>query len=152
LVILDISFGASAPALFRALRHAHWLGLAAPSSATILPLASFWLNASTATTVAFVVAIVTFAAWRRTRFFGNVAPLIVALMLTAMGLLLPQSGGAANFFYALPFFMLFTSGVFADLIESRLPDAPIALMFVLVIGQAVYSIVGLMRVFGGGSR
>jgi len=38
------------------------------------------------------------------------------------------------------------------LIESRMPDVPIALIFVLVVGQAVYSIVGLMRVFGGGTR
>jgi hypothetical protein len=138
--------------MFRAMRNAHWLGLAAPTGVTIAPLASFWLNASAAAAVAFVVAIVTFAAWRRTRFFGTLAPLIIALMLTAMGLLLPQSGGAANFFYALPFYMLFSAGVFADLIESRLPDAPIALMFALVTGQAVYSIVGLMRVFGGGAR
>ncbi|HUO59237.1 MAG TPA: glycosyltransferase family 39 protein [Candidatus Acidoferrales bacterium] len=151
-VILDVSFGANIPALFKALRNAHWLGLAAPTGVAIVPLASFWLYASTATSVAFVVAIVTFAAWRRPRFFGNLAPLIVALMLTAMGLLLPQSGGAANFFFAMPFFMLFTAGVFADLIESRMPDVPIALIFVLVVGQAVYSIVGLMRVFGGGTR
>ncbi|HEX8925562.1 MAG TPA: glycosyltransferase family 39 protein [Terriglobales bacterium] len=149
-VILDASFGASVPAFFRALRHAHWLGFAAPTGIAVIPLATFWINATAATAVAFVVAIVTFITWRRTRFFGNVAPLIIAAMLMAMGLLLPQSGGASNFFYALPFFMLFSAGVFADLIESRLPDAPIALMFVLTIGQAVYSIVGLMRVFGGG--
>jgi hypothetical protein len=151
-VIVDVSFGASIPAMFRGLRNAHWLGLAAPTGVAIVPLASFWMNASAATAVAFVVAVATFAAWRRPRFFGTLAPLIIALLLTAMGLLLPQSGGAANFFYALPFYMLFSAGVFADLVESRMPDAPIALIFVLVIGQAVYSIVGLMRVFGGGAR
>jgi len=113
-------------------------------------IGSFFVNGSPATLLCFVIAITTFAAWRRTRFFGNAAPLIVAVMLLVFGFVLPHSGGAMFFFYALPFLLLFSSGVFADLFESQSPSVPIGVAYGGVVAQVVYSVAGLMRVFSRG--
>ena len=86
-------------------------------------------------------------AWRRSRFFGNTAPLIVFLILLAMSILFPQNGASAILFATLPFLLLFVAGVFADLIESRLQAPALAFLFAVIAAQAAYSIVSLMRMY-----
>jgi hypothetical protein len=76
--------------------------------------------------------------------------LIVALMLLAGGILMAVNVGALFFFYALPFLLVFASGVFADLFESREPGVPYGISYGLLLAQIVYSVVGLMRVFSRG--
>jgi hypothetical protein len=66
------------------------------------------------TTVAFLSCLVVFALWRRTRYFGNIAPLIVAVLL-------PWWPGrflaASSPLWALPFSLVFVGGVYADMLE-----------------------------------
>jgi hypothetical protein len=66
--------------------------------------------------VAFLACVVVFLAWRRTRYFGNTAPLIVALLLPWWpGRFLP----GASALWALPFAFVFIGGIYSDLLESR---------------------------------
>jgi hypothetical protein len=76
-----------------------------------------------------VVAVVTFAAWKRVRFFGTAAPLIVFIVLVLLGIALPHQGGLAFYIMALPFSYVFISGVTVDLLESK--QAPIMLGVVI---------------------
>ena len=108
-------------------------------------LGNFYFEAAPAALIAFGIAIPAWCASRRSRFFGNTAPLIVLLFLLAMSTLFPQSGATALLFATLPFLLLFVAGVFADLVEGRLQAPVHAVIFALAAAQAAYSIVSLMR-------
>jgi len=117
----------------------------------LLPLIlGFYVNASPATGLLFIVALGTYLAWRRARFFGNSAPLIVAFSLLAVGILMSVDVGALFFFYALPFLLVFACGVFADLFETKDPGVPYGIGYGLALAQVIYSVIGLMRVFSRG--
>ena len=62
----------------------------------------------------FVIALITYIAWKRTRYFGNTAPLIAAFVLHLIG-----HDGAQAAIWALPFVFTFIGGIFADLLETR---------------------------------
>ncbi len=64
------------------------------------------------------VALVTYAAWPRTRYFGNTAPLLVAVLFLRLGMAHPHVAGAGFLLAAVPFLFIFVSGVLADLLET----------------------------------
>lgn len=67
--------------------------------------------------VLLVVALVTYVAWRRARYFGNTSPLLVAAGLLYLALITPMT--RISPVWALPFIFVFIGGVWADLLESR---------------------------------
>jgi hypothetical protein len=150
--LIAISYGFHPSRFFHGLTAAKWMSVSLDAFRTNLLalLLGFYGNASPATGLLFIVALGTYLAWKRTRFFGNSASLIVALMLLAGGILMAVNVGALFFFYALPFLLVFASGVFADLFESREPGVPYGISYGLLLAQIVYSVVGLMRVFSRG--
>ncbi|HEX3322560.1 MAG TPA: hypothetical protein VHR84_17785 [Terriglobales bacterium] len=82
-------------------------------------LGSFLAKSSPALVIALPVAFITYAAWSRARYFGNTAPLLVALLLLVLGLATPHAPGAALYVSALAFLFTFVAGVLADLLETR---------------------------------
>jgi hypothetical protein len=66
--------------------------------------------------VAFVAALLTFLFWKRTRYFGPVAPLIVALLLPWWP---GQFVSGASIVWSLPFGFVFIGGIYADLLERQ---------------------------------
>ncbi len=63
---------------------------------------------------AFLSCLLVFLLWRRTRYFGNFAPGIVALLLPWW----PGSSlGASSPLWALPFALVFMGGIYADLLD-----------------------------------
>lgn len=150
LVLLDLFYLADLGSLFRGLVHAGLAGwMLQPLEPRLLGrlLANFFLDASPAALVAFGFAIVAWCVSRRSRFFGNTAPLIVFLFLLAISLFFPQSGAGAMLFATLPFLTLFIAGVFSDLVEGRLQAPAHAVIFAVVAAQAAYSIVSLIRMY-----
>jgi hypothetical protein len=92
-----------------------------------------------------LLAIATFCVWRRTRFFGTAAPLLMAMVLIIFGLAFPYAAGFSFMVVALPFLFVFIAGICADLLESR--GAPLArgtILAALVI-HAYFSVAGLWR-------
>ncbi len=67
--------------------------------------------------VLLIVSLVTYVAWRRTRYFGNTSPLLVAGGLIYLALITPMTPIAPV--WALPFIFVFIGGVWADLLETR---------------------------------
>jgi hypothetical protein len=66
--------------------------------------------------VALLGALALYAAFRRSRYFGNTAPLLIGLLL----LLIVTTGvHAAPWLWALPFLLTFLGGVYADILETR---------------------------------
>jgi hypothetical protein len=69
--------------------------------------------------LALPIAVVTYLLWRRSRYFGNTAPLLVAVLFVALGMAHPHAAGAGFLLGAIPFLFIFVSGVLADLMETR---------------------------------
>lgn len=88
-------------------------------------------------------ALVTYIAWPRTRYFGNTAPLLVAVLFVVVGMAHPHVGGAGFLLAAVPFLFLFVSGVLADLLETAqrpLVMACIVALLVTYVARTVYAL------------
>lgn len=75
-------------------------------------------RACPALALALPVTIVTYAIWPRTRYFGNTAPLLVAVTFVFLGIAHPHVAGAGFLIAAIPFLFIFVAGVLADLMET----------------------------------
>jgi hypothetical protein len=64
-----------------------------------------------------VVSVLAYFFWKRTRYFGNTAPLLVAVALLYWALVSPMALIASV--WALPLVFVFMGGIWADLLETR---------------------------------
>src|SRR6516164_1790661 len=94
------------PATFvEALHAANWVEfspalLSSKSTVTLLWL--FFVQNGLGTLVLLLTSLLAFAVWRRTRYFGNAAPLITGLLLVVAGLTMQHFAGMVFLFVALP--------------------------------------------------
>lgn len=89
------------------------------------------------------VVLITYAAWPRTRYFGNTAPLLVAVLFILLGMAHPHVAGAGFFLAAVPFLFIFVSGVLADLLETQyrpLVAACIVALLLTYIARTVFAL------------
>jgi len=91
------------------------------------------------------VALVTYLVWRRTRYFGNTAPLLVAVIFFALGLGTPHHPGLGFRLVAMPFLFVFVAGVFADLLETKHRALVQAGLLGLFSAYAIWGLVALAR-------
>jgi hypothetical protein len=99
--------------------------------------------------LALPVAVVTYAVWPRTRYFGNTAPLLMTVLFIALGIAHPHIAGAGFLLGAMPFLFVFVSGVLADLMETRWRSLVTAGVFGLMAAYVVWSFLGLARASQG---
>ncbi len=92
------------------------------------------------------VAVATYAAWPRTRYFGNTAPLLVAVLFLGLGIAHPHSDGAGFLLAAVPFLFLFVSGVLADLLETSYRQLVMACIVGMMAAYVVWSVLNLAQV------
>jgi len=91
-------------------------------------------------------ALITFFAWRRTRYFGNSAPLIVAVIFLFLGLITPHQPGQGFELIAMPILFVFIAGVLADLLESKQRQIVMGAVVGLLAAYIVWSITSLGRI------
>ncbi|HYG98352.1 MAG TPA: hypothetical protein VD837_04420 [Terriglobales bacterium] len=91
------------------------------------------------------VCIGLFLGWRRTRFFGTTAPLLVFVAFTVLALTLVHQHVLTFLWIALPFLMVFMAGVCADLLEgrSRWSGLISGLLLATLCSHALFSLMGL---------
>jgi hypothetical protein len=92
------------------------------------------------------VALVTYAAWPRTRYFGNTAPLLVAGLFVILGMAHPHVAGAGFLLASVPFLFIFVSGVLADLLETRYRPLVMACIVGMMAAYVIWSLVNLAQV------
>ena len=83
--------------------------------------------------VATAVALVVYVTTRRSRYFGNTAPLLMVLVLAP---LYTSQVVSAPWLWALPFLFTFVGGVFADMLETRQRKLFLLLSGAVVVTQA----------------
>jgi len=106
-------------------------------------------RACPALALALPFAIVTYVAWPRTRYFGNTAPLLVAVIFILLGMAHTDRGGAGFLISAAPFLFLFVAGVLADLMETRYRAVVSAGVVGLLLAYVVWSVGSLSAVPAG---
>jgi hypothetical protein len=92
------------------------------------------------------VAVATYILWRRTRYFGNTAPGLVALIFTGLGMAHPHIAGAGFLLASIPFILIFVSGVLADLMESSARPLVTASVWGLLAAYILWSLQALTQV------
>ncbi len=91
-------------------------------------------------TVASAAAVALYLGLRRSRFFGNTAPLLCALVLM---LLVMTGAPGAPWLWALPFLLTFVGGVFADTYEGPRGRLALGAAGAIVLMQAVFCVLSL---------
>lgn len=118
-------------ALFAAISYAHVFGelfRGAPPLLTLLP-----------------AALLTYFAWKRARYFGNTAPLLVAALLLVLAAAAPLFPGQGFHLAALSFLFVFVAGACADLLETRQGALVAAALAGLLTAAAIWNLLQLAR-------
>lgn len=105
------------------------------------------LNLSNAgLTIAMLSAAALYIFHRRSRYFGNTTPLIVALILLSL-----ETTGVRSepWIWALPFLLTFTGGVFADMLESRRKRMFLWLTGIFALTQVILTLASLPLFISG---
>jgi hypothetical protein len=136
------------PAIFgQALAHADWLEISLNNiswRAFVSLFGWFFFQNGIGLVLLLGISLVTFAVWKRARFFGTAAPLITGTLLACLALRM-HFQGFAFLLMALPFLILFMAGVSADLLESRYALAANAVIGGVLIANAMIDVYGLLH-------
>jgi hypothetical protein len=104
------------------------------------------VRSSPALVLALPVTLFTYALWRRTRYFGNTAPLLVAVLFVILAMAHPHSAGSGFFLAAIPFVFLFVAGVLADLLETSYRPLVLACTLAMLITYVARTLLALAEI------
>ena len=139
-------------AFARGMQHATFWG-ATWRAFAVLPVykevATQIARACPALALALPIALATFAGWRRSRYFGNTAPLLVAVIFILLGIAHPHVAGAGFFLASVPFLFIFVSGVLADLLETSYRTLIMACVVTLLLTYIARTLLALAQVQPG---
>lgn len=108
-------------------------------------LLGFFLFRQPTSLLLLLIAISTYFSWKRARFFGTTAPLLVFILVLLLGMAMPHQGGLNFYILALPFSYVFIAGVMTDLLESKHAPLMLGLVIGVLLGHVVVSFAGLLR-------
>jgi Dolichyl-phosphate-mannose-protein mannosyltransferase len=150
-ILIFASYFFHANAFWDGLRQARFLGIAPHAfvmrGAYHQVLTQLGQN-SPALVLAFPAALLTFLAWPRARYFGNLAPLLVTALLLVLAVGTPHYPGLGFQIVVLPFIYVFVSGVAADVLETPQRALAMACVWGLLAAQAAWNLWELGRVAG----
>jgi hypothetical protein len=148
LVLLFATYLFRPGAFLNAMHHATWLGFT--PQVFSMPAAYHELFAvmgqnSPALVLALPIALATYALWPRARYFGNTAPLLVAVLCLFLGFVTPHYQGLGFQLVALPFLFVFVAGITADLLETKQRTLVMACTIGLLLAYTFWSVTELAR-------
>lgn len=152
LVLLFATYFFHPHAFCQGMRHASFWG-ATWRSFTVLgvyrEVALQILRACPALALLLPAAIAAYLVWSRTRYFGNSAPLLIALLFIMLGMAHPHVAGAGFLLGSIPFLLIFVSGVVADLMETPFRLLVTACVGGLLGAYILWSLLALAQVSRG---
>ena len=92
------------------------------------------------------VAFAVYIGWRKCRYFGNAAPLTVALLFLSLRVASPHGSGSVFSLIAVTFLFVFVAGITADLLETKASEFLTAIIAGLLSANALWSLIGLARI------
>jgi hypothetical protein len=152
LVLLCATYFFHFHAFSESMRHASFWG-ATWRSFTVLAVyrqvALETLRACPALVLLLPVAITTYILWPRTRYFGNTAPGLIALLFIGLGIAHPHLAGAGFLLASIPFLLIFVSGILADLMETPYRPLVTASIWGLLAADILWTLHKLSQVSTG---
>jgi len=103
-------------------------------------IASFRSLSNAGVTLAAAASLLLYVSFRRSRYFGNTAPLLTALCLLP---LMTTQTTTAPWLWSMPFLFTFIGGVFADALETRHRKLFLAFSAILLFTQATLCFLSL---------
>jgi len=92
------------------------------------------------------LGLLTYASWKRPRYFGPTAAVIGWALLMIAGIVLPHLGGYNLFLISLPFAFVFLAGVSADLLETNQAGLVLGVVAGILLAHAMFNLLGLVRI------
>ncbi len=148
-VLLFASYLFRPGVFWQGMRHADFFGItwhAFVIPETYLRILAQIGQSGPALLVALPVVLVAYFVWRRPRYFGNTAPLMIAALFLAFSLGMPHYPGFGFQLMATPFLFVFVAGIAADLLETRRRDLVMACVWGLLVANALWNLAELARV------
>ena len=149
LLILLFSYFFHPELFFRGLMEARWLD----GTSRALAMAGAYIQVAkeiqaSGPVLALMVpaALVTFGVWRRSRYFGNTAPLLVALLFFLLRVLSPHESESVFALAGVVFLFVFVAGIAADLLETRHRETVLALLAALIAANTLWNLVRLAAI------
>jgi len=147
LLLASYSFHFSA--LWDVFHHADWWGVtwqALFSGAAYKYLIAHIGQSNPALIFGLPVLLAVYFSWRRARYFGNTAPLMVAVLFLLFGLASPHYPGLGFQLVAIPFLFVFLAGVTADLLETRHKRLVLACVWGVLAATSLWNLLQLASV------
>ena len=91
-------------------------------------------------------ALITYVVWRRCRYFGNTAPLLMAVLFLGLRAASPHDPDALFPLTGVVFLFVFVAGIMADLLETKPQELTAAVLMGLIAANAVWNLIGLGRI------
>jgi hypothetical protein len=138
-------------AFMASMRHAHFWRFVPQAFATLgiyKQVARQIGSACPALAIAIPVTLATYLAWPRTRYFGNTAPLLVAVLFIVLAIGNPHSF-IGFLLAAVPFLLIFVAGVLGDLLETSYRPVILGSVLALLIVDAARTLLALAQVHRG---
>ncbi len=147
-VLLLASYFFHPPLFWQALHRARWIDIqpvAFAMSASYAQALKTVAAGSPPLMLALPVALVAYLAWKRARYFGNTAPLLIVVLLLVLAMASPDFPGQGFQLAMLVFVFVFVAGVFADLLETRQSALVTAGLLGLLSAASLFNVVQLFR-------
>jgi Dolichyl-phosphate-mannose-protein mannosyltransferase len=148
LLVVSFTFVPHPAQMFSALRHADWGELDLRQLVQLAPyrlIAHFLWDNSAPVLLLLIVALVAYAVWPRTRYFGTTAPFIAAVLCLFLSIVMPHTGGLIFLFTSLPFVYVFIAGIFTDLLETRYATVLAGGVVGAILVHGIASAMGLLQ-------
>lgn len=148
LVFLVASYSFDLQLFWQGVRHARWLDFEVAALGTAVSyrhISEEIFRGSPPLMLLLPGTLVAFVAWKRARYFGNAAPLGIAVLLLLMAMSAPGFPGQGFQLVALTFLFVFVAGVIADMLETRRGPWVMAAVTGLLIAAACWNILELAR-------
>ena len=87
-----------------------------------------------------------FILWGRSRYFGNTAPLLIALLFMALRMASPHDPDSVFSLIGAVFLFVFVAGIMADLLETKGRELTAAVLTGLLAANALWNLIGLARI------
>jgi hypothetical protein len=138
------------PALFwQAMRHARWIDFQTSGFSLLVSYRSTLrsiFSSCPPLMIALPMALIAYCGWKRTRYFGNTAPLLIAAFMFILALGTPNFPGRGFHLIMLVFLFVFVAGVFSDLLETPQRLLMAAGLCGLLSASAVWNLLQLWRI------
>jgi hypothetical protein len=138
------------PALFwQGILHARWIDFEPAAFAILVSFRNALQTVfagSPPLMLALPVALIAYLGWKRTRYFGNTAPLLIAALMLILAMGAPSFPGQGFHLTMLVFLFVFVAGVFADLLETPQSLLVTASVCGLLAASAIWNLWRLSRV------